>query len=141
MSKLPLNQSSFLKRLFNKASREGAPHPELNQEENIIFDYYLDFAENHPGIFLVLSLTGEVLSRNTSSINELLGYSAKRKIDYKNYLSADNYSILQKTFHKSVKGVTKQRDITVPHKNGEKLFLKVTFVPIKVKKNRLKGSF
>jgi len=72
MSELPPNQSSFLKRLFKKASREGAPHSELNQEENIIFDYYLDFAENHPGIFLVLS----VLSSNTSNINELLGYSS-----------------------------------------------------------------
>src|SRR5699024_12539313 len=101
MSELPPNHSSFLKRLFKKTPYEGTLHPELNQEENIIFDYYLDFAENHPDIFLVLSLTGEVLSRNTNSINELLGYSAKRKIDYSNYLSADNYSILQKTFHKS----------------------------------------
>lgn len=141
MSELPPNHSSFLKRLFKKTPYEGTLHPELNQEENIIFDYYLDFAENHPDIFLVLSLTGEVLSRNTNSINELLGYSAKRKIDYSNYLSADNYSILQKTFHKSIKGVTKQRDIIVSHKNGEQLFLKVTFVPIKAKKNPIEGVF
>lgn len=138
MSQLPPKSSSFLQKLFTRLKNDNS---ELNHMDRTLLDYYLDFAENHPGIFLVFSLDGKLLSHNEGSINQLLGYSPKKKVNFKNLISEENYLILKTTFHKSIKGSTERRLLSVHNKNGQQLFITTTFVPIKAKNNSIEGLF
>lgn len=127
-------RTNILKQLFKRKNVPSAQADEKNIDAdgyNELFDYYASLATHHPDLIIVLSPDGTFISKNRDSLNKMLGYSPKTKLDYKKLIPTQYIDKLQIAFNKTLKGNPQRQEIAIHNKEKETLYMTITFVPIK----------
>ncbi|PAV30827.1 hypothetical protein CIL05_03655 [Virgibacillus profundi] len=136
-------KANFLKQMFKKNNglHNDSNNDQKITDDRILLNYYASLAMNHPDLILVFSPEGEIVSENHKSINEFLGYSARKKLHYKDLLSKDSYNTLSLAFNNTLKGKSERHEVTVQNKQGDIIYVLVTFVPIKQANAKVDGVY
>ncbi|WP_188454961.1 EAL domain-containing protein [Virgibacillus oceani] len=134
-------KANFLKHLFKKNTNADSYLDEQEMDENVLLHYYSSLAFYHPGLIVVFSPDGEILSHNRKSINEFLGYSPRKKLNYKELVTEQTYTILAAAFYNTLKGTTERHEIAVKNKHDQSIYAVVTFIPIKKANNDVEGVY
>src|SRR5690625_1661170 len=118
---------NFLKQLFTKNNNTN----DFTYDDKNLLNYYSSLAKYHPDLSVVLSPKGEVLSQNRSSINEFMGYSPRKKLNFKEHISKDSYTLLNSSFKNTLKGESETHEVTVRNRHNQVIYAALTFFPIK----------
>lgn len=134
---------NFLRQLFARNSNINEFNNDVQQaiEDKILLNYYSSLAMHHPDSIVVFSPEGEVLSQNKNSIKRSMGFLPKNKSDYQSLVPTEAQPILDFAFKNALKGKSERHETVVENKQGQVIYVFLTFIPIKRAKNDVEGVY
>lgn len=125
---------NLISKFFRKEKREPSISSDidLKVEHELLINYYLSLIENYPGVFLLLSLDGEIIAYNKAAMGYYLGYNHLNKLNIKDTVTKEDFSILASAFHQTKRGKTSQVEVEMLSKKQEWLNVFITFIPVKL---------
>lgn len=143
MSGKSSRSSSFLKQLFRKRKNfeKAVISEEIELTEQTMLDYYISFVRNYPGIILVYSLDGEIITYNKKNVHHFFGFKKNEKINFDGLVPENKRSALSKSFRQATKGTVTYVDVEITTKQGEQRNVRATFIPIQRNVKQIEGVF
>src|SRR5690625_660314 len=105
---------NFIKRLFRDRGNIHDLSPntdDINEEHNILFNYFISLIDNYPGVIMLLSLDGKIISYSKEAINRYFGYDRKRPLSIEDIVSEESLTLMSSAFNKAKQGHTSQVEV------------------------------
>lgn len=133
------NELTFFSKLLGRNMDKDALLSPVNLEEEhrTLLKYYVAFIESYPGIVLLFSLDGEIVTYNKDSIQRYLGYKNVRQFDFQQIVATEDYSLFNTSFEKAKHGETSQVEFQIHTKDREWRSVFTTLIPIYMTVNKV----
>src|SRR5690606_10332342 len=77
---------------------------DIEENERKRLHYYISLVQNHPDLLFVFSREGDLLTDNYHKLNKLLGFRARKKLEYKKLIPKQHYETIAEAFDKALHG-------------------------------------
>src|SRR5690625_494361 len=132
--------SNFLKQMFKR--RKGFDKEFTNEvAEQTMLDYYISFVQNYPGMILVYSLDGEIITYNKKNVHQFFGYKRNGIVNFRKFVPEEKRTTLSEAFRQATKGSVTHVDVAITTKQGELRNVRATFIPIQRSPKQIEGVF
>ncbi|WP_078427947.1 PAS domain S-box protein [Alkalihalobacterium alkalinitrilicum] len=129
--KVPLNYDHILSKGIVVIGREITERKKTVQLLERKQQQFQSLFDNNPNGISIMNLDGDMTSCNRS-LEQILGYEFSDLKEYCEYLNQEEAEKVKRHFTKALEGKSQHFEMTVSHKNGNKVYLNLTHVPIVV---------
>lgn len=142
--KIPDNSSKHLN-IFQKLFKSRDQISKLtfddnmNHDQKLFLTYFISLIDNYPGIIMLLSLEGNIISYNEKSVKRYLGLDSKQKFTFEEIVYKQDFPLLISAFNKAKLGSTTQVEVKMFTKDRKQIDVISTFIPIGLNKKIIDG--